>query len=428
MRVDSGAGPRLTFAQMSHYLRVLAVAGGLGMLAACSGSSGAGGTGGASATGGATGGASGGSTGGASGGSTGSGGASATGGAVGTGGTTSTGGAAGSAVSTGGHGGGAGAPGTGGGTAGSGGASAGGGHAGSGSTGTGGAAGAGTGPVTPTQETGSNSNLYRFGFGDVVMEVDAKNGGRVSSVSLAGTNLLVPPGTDPTTWGSVFWTSPRSAWMPATWPPPAAIDSDPYTAMISGNDLVMTGATDPTMGFAMTKDYAADGTTGWITINYTIKSTKAQKAAPWEVTRVPRGGMVFFPLGSSVSKGPLTITQSNGIVWFDDAAMTATSASGEKLTADGAMGWTAYVLGSSLFLKKYTDVPASQQATGEGEVCVYPGTSWIEYEIQGAYTSIAANGTLPWKVQWKIVKIPSSVTINAGSATLATFAQQQAGS
>ena len=45
--------------------------------------------------------------------------------------------------------------------------------------------------------------------------------------------------------------------------------------------------------------------------------------------------------------------------------------------------------------------------------------------MQGPYTSIPSGGTLPWKVQWKVVKIPSSVTVAAGSTTLATFAQQQ---
>ena len=124
--------------------------------------------------------------------------------------------------------------------------------------------------------------------------------------------------------------------------------------------------------------------------------------------------------------GPLTVTQSNGIVWFDDSPMTATSTSGAKLTADGAMGWDAYVLGSTLFLKKFTDTPANQQPTGEGEICIYPGATWIEYEVQGPYTQIAANGTLPWKMQWKVVKIPSSVTVAVGSASLVTFAEQQA--
>jgi hypothetical protein len=331
---------------------------------------------------------------------------------------------------TGGHGG-AGAAGAGGGTTGSGGTTATGGHgggAGAAPTGSGGAAGGAAGPVTPTQESGSSSNLYKFAFGDVVMEVDAMTGGRVSSLSLSGTDLMVAPATDATTWGSVFWPSPRSAWTPSTWPPPPELDNDPFTATVSGNDLTLSGPTDTAMSMAILKDYAADGSTGWITINYTIKSSKSQKAAPWEVTRVKRGGMVFFPLGtaSSLMAGPLTVTQSNGIVWFDDSSMTATSTGGAKLVADGAMGWDAYVLGDNLFLKKFTDTAASAAAPGEGEICIFPGATWIEYEVEGAYTQIAANGTLPWKMQWKVVKIPSSVTVAVGSASLVSFAEQQA--
>ena len=49
-----------------------------------------------------------------------------------------------------------------------------------------------------------------------------------------------------------------------------------------------------------------------------------------------------MPSSSAVIAGPLTITQSGGIVWFNDAAMTATSPTGDKLYADGS-GWTAYV-------------------------------------------------------------------------------------
>ncbi|HXJ19501.1 MAG TPA: hypothetical protein VMT03_04640 [Polyangia bacterium] len=393
---------------MKSLIRVIVVAA-LASLG-CGSGSGSGGTGGAVGTGGATGG------------STGTGG-SGTGGTTGSGGTTATGGAAGSVASGTGGSSAAGAPGTGGSTSGGGHGGAG----GSGTTGGGGTAGAASGPVTPTQESGANNNLYRLAFGDVVMEIDASTGGRVSSLSLSGTDLMVPPASDATTWGSVFWPSPRSAWTPDTWPPPAAIDNDPYTAMISGNDLILTGMTDSSMGIGMVKDYSADAS-GWITINYTIKSTKGQKEAPWEVTRVQRGGMVFFPTSSSssVMAGPLTVTQSNGIVWFDDSSKTATSTNGAKLIADGAMGWDAYVLGSNLFLKKFTDTPASAAAPGEGEICIYPGATWIEYEVEGPYTQIAANGTLPWKMQWKVVKIPSSVTIAVGSSSLVTFAEQQA--
>ena len=193
-----------------------------------------------------------------------------------------------------------------------------------------------------------------------MLEIDAAAGARVATLSLGGTHLIVPSGTDPTTWGSVFWTSPRSDWTPQTWPPPVMIDSAMYTGDISGTHVVLNGPTDTSIGVSMRKDYAAD-TSGWIKIAYTINATKAIRAAPWEVSRVPRGGIVFFPLGSSVTRGPLTITQSSGIVWFDDAPKTATSPNGDKLYADGSGGWTAYVLDGNLFLKKFADQPASAQ-------------------------------------------------------------------
>ena len=52
-------------------------------------------------------------------------------------------------------------------------------------------------------------------------------------------------------------------------------------------------------------------------------------------------------------------------------------------------GWTAYVLDGNLFLKKFTDQPASAQPTGEGEIDVYPGAGFLEFEVQGPYTQIA---------------------------------------
>jgi len=323
--------------------------------------------------------------------------------------------------------------GTGGATSSAGSAGAGAGSAGSaGTIGLGGAAGsvgvggAAAGPVLPVL---SGTDHYRFSSGDSILEIDAKTGGRVSKLSLAGADMIVTTATDPTTWGSVFWTSPRTGtWVPE-WPPPAAIDNSPYNAAISGAHLLLTGTADTTLGVAMAKDYALDSASGWITINYTINASKAQKAAPWEVSRVPRGGIAFFPLGTAASlkAGPLTVTQSGGMVWFDDASKTATSPDGAKLVADGANGWEAYVFGGNLFLKRFADQPVSAQVpNGEGEICLYPGTSWVEFEVQGPYTQIAANGTLPWKVQWRLVKIPSSVTVAVGSASLVTFAQEQA--
>jgi hypothetical protein len=249
----------------------------------------------------------------------------------------------------------------------------------------------------------------------------------VSKLAVGGADLIMTSATDPTTWGSVFWTSPRADWTPTTndWPPPTAIDNAAYTGDISGNHVVVSGPTDSMLGVFMKKDYAAS-TSGWINITYTINATKAIKAAPWEISRVPRGGIVFFPVGSSLTKGPFTVTQTSGIAWIDDGPKTATSPDGAKCYADGTT-WEAYVLGGNLFLKKFTDTPANLQPTGEGEIDVYPGAGFLEFEVQGPYTQIAANGTLPWSMQWKAVKVPSSVTIAVGSTTLVDFAKQQLG-
>ena len=407
--------------------------GGSGQAGASAGSSGgtssagAGGTQSATGSGGDQGGSGGSGAGGIAGAS--SGGSSATGGSAGGSAGTGQAGTGGGAAGRGGGGGSAGRGGTGGttggagGTAGTAGASGGAGGRG-GATGGGGSGGGAASPVTPTK----NGNKYRFAWGEVVFEIDAMVGARVGTLSLGGANLIMTSATDPTTWGSVFWTSPRSAWTPVLWPPPPMIDNAPYTTGgISGTHVVLSGPTDTSIGVSMGKDYSADATSGWMKITYTINATKAQKAAPWEVTRVPRGGIVFFPVPSSsaVIAGPLTITQSGGIVWFNDAPMTATSPAGDKLYADGSMGWTAYVVGGNLFLKRFMDQPASAQPAMEGEIDVYPGAGFLEFEVQGPYTQIAAGGNLPWSIEWKVVKVPTSVSVAVGSTALVDFARAQ---
>jgi hypothetical protein len=294
---------------------------------------------------------------------------------------------------------------------------------GSGSGGDGGSADGGS-AVVPVQV--ANSNKYRFTFGDVVFEVDQDKGARVDTLTVGGTNIVEPPVTDPTQWGSTFWTSPRSDWKPMTWPPPASIDINAYTGGPSGTHLVVASSVDPTMGISVDKDYSVDGASGWIHIAYTIHVTSAFKCAPWEDTRVPRGGLAFFPAGSLLMAGPLTLTTVSGIVWFDDTSMSATSTNGSKAIAAGTGGWSAYAVGGVLFLKKFTNTPASAFAPSEGEIDIYPGMGFLEVEVEGPYTSIPANGSLPWSIAWRAVKIPSSVTVAAGSSTLVDFAKQQA--
>ena len=78
-----------------------------------------------------------------------------------------------------------------------------------------------------------------------------------------------------------------------------------------------------------------------------------------------------------------------------------------------------------MFLKRFADVPANAQPTGEGEIDVYPGAGFLEFEAQGPYTQIAAAGSLPLSVEWKAVKVPSSISVAVASTALVDFAKQQ---
>jgi len=197
----------------------------------------------------------------------------------------------------------------------------------------------------------------------------------------------------------------------------------------------MTGSKNAALGASVEKDFSADDKNCSITLRYTIKASKPIAAAPWEITRVPRGGIAFFPEGEStrLAPGPLapytttTSATTPSVIWMDDSTKAApVPAGGAKLIADGAGGWLAYALRDVLFIKIFTDVPPAAFAAREGEIEIYPGMDYLELEVQGAYTQVNGGDSLPWTMQWRAVAIPSTVSVTAGSSTLLAFAQQQA--
>jgi hypothetical protein len=219
----------------------------------------------------------------------------------------------------------------------------------------------------------------------------------------------------------------------------AAVDGNAYTVTDEGGTsghLVLTGTADSTQGVAVTKDFSADAATGWITVAYTMTASKAVQVAPWQIARVPRGGVVFFPCTTaalSTPKTAWTMTQASGYDWIDDKNQTSvSSADGSKIVADGAgvqgQAYTllGYALNNNLLLFKYPNVAQASFATNEADTEVYPGSGYIELEAQGAYAPVAAGGTSSWTIQWRVVPIDSSVTVAANSATLIAFAEQQA--
>ena len=298
--------------------------------------------------------------------------------------------------------------------------------------------------ATITKVSGSD---YQLKVCDVTLDADPTIGGRIASLTIASTSIIEPhtattytAGDASNMTGITFWTSPQSGWGANTWPPVAAIDGNAYTVTDDGSasgHLVLSGSADTTLGAKVTKDISADSSTGWITIKYTITATKAIQAAPWQIARVPRAGLVYFPCSTAAIKSPTvtwTLSQTGGYDWIDDKSQTTVSAAsdGSKYVVDGAAvsgqtyTWLAYALNGNLLLFKYPDVAKASFATGEADTEVYPGAGYVELESQGAYTSIAAAGTLSWTIQVRVVPIPNSVTVGANSTTLTDFTEQQA--
>ena len=175
----------------------------------------------------------------------------------------------------------------------------------------------------------------------------------------------------------------------------------------------------------MKKDYAAD-LSGCLNITYTINATKAIKASPWKVSRVPRGGIVFFPVGASLNKGPLPVYAvgvRHRLVLRrgDDRDQPE-----RRQVLRRRPGWTAYAVGGNLFLKKFTDLPATRPGDGRRERSTSTrATASSSSRCRAPTRSSQAGGNLPLEHQVEDRKLPSSVTAAVGSSSLVDFALQQ---
>lgn len=357
-------------------------------------------------------------------------GSSGTSGTSGASGTSASGGTSGSGAGTAGAASGAGGtPGGAGGTAGTSGASGASGAAGSGGITDGGTSGGGTGGsmsvtlVEPIERSGK----YVLEFGDLLFEVDPAVGARITSFKFAGTELLTGAAVNAENYGSTFWTSPQATW---NWPPPTEVDKGAYAPEVAAPSITFTGAAVASGGIAgvtITKKFTADLEAQTVLAEYTITSASGGAIAPWEITRVPSGGLTFYPTGGAPTAAgtfPLpTTTTGAGCTWYQYPG--AQESADQKLFADGTGGWLAHVTGDIVLVKKFADVPAGGAATGEAEIELFiSGTSaYIEVEQQGAVQTLAAGGMLTWPVTWIARRLPSGLTPTAGSQELVDFVQ-----
>ncbi len=266
-----------------------------------------------------------------------------------------------------------------------------------------------------------DAGRYVLRWSDWSFEVDPSVGGRVVAFRVGGQNLLVGPELDPGNYGSTFWTSPQSAWA---WPPVAEIDHAPYAPSIEGDAIVLRGPQSPLLGVSVEKRFTADGKRNAIVSEFRVRNVGSMPVvlAPWQISRVPSGGLSFFPTGDGAfAPSNLAVRQAGGITWyaFDAAAVT----DHQKLFADGREGWLAHIAGDALFVKRFVPVPRVRQAPGEAQIEIYatPAHTYVEIEAQGSYDEIAPGETLTWQVTWLARRLPPGVAAAVGDPALADF-------
>jgi len=242
---------------------------------------------------------------------------------------------------------------------------------------------------------------YSISVGDVTLTVDAARGGKVVSYKYQDQEILSTTRM-PNSFGSTFWTSPQKEW---NWPPVPEFDTKPFKAEVKDGVLVLTGEKSARFGYRIRKEFSADKKDNAIVIKYTIinESGETRQVAPWEISRVPNGGVVFFEAKEATPannmKG-LPFTYEYGAAWY----VMDEDRENRKINADGT-GWLAFCDKGLMFVKKFENIKAEEAAPAEAEIQIYanPGKTFVEIEEQGAYTTLNAGESVDWTARWYLV-------------------------
>ena len=237
---------------------------------------------------------------------------------------------------------------------------------------------------------------------------------RLSSLTLDGTEFMVTSDMVSTDylWGATLWPSPQSEWG---WNNPNKLvwDHEEYTSSIDGDTMTFTGkdvSVDNGDSFYFIKKFWANSEDTTISLKYSMVNItgKTIKKALWELTRVPVGGLTFWPTGPGGTWGDLApaCEELNDHTWYNRESKDGTNL---KFFADGRDGWYAHVDDfGSLYIKTFEDVDRSEFANKEGEIELWVADEYIELENQSACRNIAPNEHLDYKVKWYLRQLPAA--------------------
>ena len=260
------------------------------------------------------------------------------------------------------------------------------------------------GPATPGDTSPDGPiTLVRDGLS---VTVDPAYGGRITSLKYGDRELLNTV-RDSTgfTYGSTAWTSPQSDWG---WPPPAVLDSEPYTVtQVKEHSVLVTSALSDE-GFELKKRVllGGDGEMG-LTYWLTYRGDSIATVAPWEVTRLPYGGRIEFYADSVRTEMAADVVESQDsfrTIYFDER-----HTAGAKVFADLDSVPATYYYDGFAFEKHTIVTDVREVPTGQAPLEIYlePARQFVEFELQGAARILNFGETVALRTKWVIRPSPS---------------------
>ena len=239
--------------------------------------------------------------------------------------------------------------------------------------------------------------------GNVSLTVDPDYGARITSLKYGGREILqTDRDSAGLTFGSTAWTSPQADW---DWPPPPALDSEPYRVdKLRDNVYLFTSGQDEETGLRLDKRVQVTDA-GEIGLRYQITNQSGVPVgvAAWEVTRLPYAGRIEFYVGDTVWSDaypmPVLFKEDKGITTFNEEHKEP-----KKLYATLRDTAVRYSVDDLVFTKQTMITGGNQVAKGHAPLEIYldPKRGFVEFELQGGYYRLDPGQVADMHVKWTV--------------------------
>lgn len=267
-------------------------------------------------------------------------------------------------------------------------------------------------------------NCYRVTNGDVELVVTTDVGARVIRCGFAGKQNLFKEFNEQLgksgekTWqargGHRVWIAPELV------PESYALDNGPVKAVIDGGTITLTQAVEPETGLEKQMVVRLDAN-GAATVTHRIRNAgkKPRELAPWALTMMAQGGVGItgFP---PRSKHMEVLTPTNPLVmWgftsFNDPRWTFTvkylmlrqdpkATTPQKVALYNPETFGAYLLGSDLFVKRYTPAKGARFPDLGSTYETFTNADFLELETVGPLVTLAPGKTVEHTERWSLHK------------------------